>query len=596
MKSPFVRCLKVVAISAMAAHTLGPALAADPILDSWFTQNSAKYARIYETESDATNGASKTTWSRGTISQSLPAYCGVQEIYSSASWAYIRSTGLGSHVLGPWYLDVNKTTLFPNLPANQHVLYRFPRTPVVPTTKTLTGLGVIGYFVDGVALFDCRDAFYWNGSSEVNGSGNWNRDAYVNEAPSFDRSYAHQEQTGTYHCHANPIALRHLLGDHVAFNSTNKTYSESTGDLRHSPLLGFVRDGFPIYGPYGFADATNAASGVRRMISGYVPRNGANGTVNLAATGRTTLPAWAGRAYNRSTILAAAEYGPAVSGQYPLGRYLEDNEHRSDLGQTQGVDFDLDEYNGRFCVTPEYPEGTYAYFVTIAANGASMFPYNVGRTFYGNPAGGAVTSITEGVTTNFVGGPSTASQLSAPTVNANSEVTLTWSAVEGGTYRVDATETFGSWTALASNVAAQQMVGRVTTNAPAPVQFYRVARTALATYDPVTGTTTGGGGGGITSVTPNSGARGATVTVTINIDANANPAPPPQNAPVNSVTIGTMAGTSLQHVSQTQVRATFTIPANAATGPQTVTVVFPGPPGNPTQTVTYTLANGFTIN
>jgi hypothetical protein len=44
------------------------------------------------------------------------------------------------------------------------------------------------------------------------------------------------------------------------------------------------------------------------------------------------------------------------------------------------------------------------------------------------------------------------------------------------------------------------------------------------------------------------------------------------------------------------VRASITIPAGASTGAQTVTVVFPGPPDNPTATVTYTLSGGFTIN
>ncbi|MEL7088859.1 MAG: hypothetical protein AAGL98_10550, partial [Planctomycetota bacterium] len=38
-------------------------------------------------------------------------------------------------------------------------VFRIPRTPVIPTTPVLTGLGSIGIFVDGVAQFDSRDAF-----------------------------------------------------------------------------------------------------------------------------------------------------------------------------------------------------------------------------------------------------------------------------------------------------------------------------------------------------------------------------------------------------------------------------------------------------
>jgi hypothetical protein len=101
---------------------------------------------------------------------------------------------------------------------------------------------------------------------------------------------------------------------------------------------------------------------------------------------------------------------------------------------------------------------------------------------------------------------------------------------------------------------------------------------------------------GIVGVSPTSGARGSTFTLTVNLDAAATPSPPPQTAPVNAITVGTIAGTNRVHVSQTQVTAQFTIPAGAATGAQTVTVTFPGPPETPTDTVTYTLTNGFTVN
>ena len=136
------------------------ALAADPRIDSWLITDSGKYARIYTTTAEMTAGTPVNTWSRGAVNQSLPAYVGVQEIYSSADWVYIRSTGLGGHIMGPWYIDANKTQLFPNLPANTHTFYRIPRAPTVPVAKTLTGLGQIGVFVDGVAMFDSRDAFY----------------------------------------------------------------------------------------------------------------------------------------------------------------------------------------------------------------------------------------------------------------------------------------------------------------------------------------------------------------------------------------------------------------------------------------------------
>ncbi len=459
------------------------ASAADPRAEAWFTRYSGKYARLYATTADLNSGNGVTTWSRGSLSQSLPAYCGVQEVYSSASWVYIRSTGLGSHVMGPWYLNSAKTMLFPNLPVNQKAFYRFPRNPTVLDTKTLTGLGSIGYFVDGVAMFDSRDAFYWNGSSETQGSGLWNRDAYVNESVTFDPGNAHQQNTGTYHYHANPVALRYLLGDQILFSSATRTYSENPTNIHHSPILGWVRDGYPVYGPYGYADAADTNSGVRRMISGFVPRNGDNGTANLASTGRTTLPAWAGRAYTRSTTLASTQYGPSVSASYPLGRYLEDNDYLGDLARTQGVDFDLDEYNGRFCLTPEFPDGTYAYFVSISSNGAPAFPYNIGRAFYGSPTGSIVSGLTEQVTTNFIGGASSASVLAPPSVTPTT-VTLTWSSVEGGTYRVEASNDLSSWNDKATSIPAQGVTTQLWTNQNAAAEYYRVSRTSLSSYDP----------------------------------------------------------------------------------------------------------------
>ncbi len=238
---------------------------ADPQTSSWLTTYATRYARIYTSDANKVAGASVTTWTNGTQVQATPAYCGVQEVSYSTNWTYIRTSGLGSHIMGPWYLNAAHTTAFPNYPKNQKALYRFPRTPSVPGSKTLTGLGAIGYFVDGVAMFDLRDGFVWTGSAESGtGTGYWNRDAYVNEGVTFDPGYAHQEGTGNHHYHANPTALRYLLGDHVDFNSTTKAYSESAAAVtKHSPILGWVRDGYPLYGPYGYSSALDAGSGVR---------------------------------------------------------------------------------------------------------------------------------------------------------------------------------------------------------------------------------------------------------------------------------------------------------------------------------------------
>jgi len=114
-------------------------------------------------------------------------------------------------------------------------------------------------------------------------------------------------------------------------------------------LIGFAYDGFPIYGAYGYANA-DGTGGIARIKSSYELRN---------ITTRTN--------------------GPNVDATYFLGYFREDYEY---VDHSNEDDY-LDEHNGRFCVTPEYPNGTYAYFCTVDENWNSAYPYGVGPTYYG---------------------------------------------------------------------------------------------------------------------------------------------------------------------------------------------------------------------
>ncbi len=511
---------------------------ADPQLSSWFTADSGQYARIFQTTANETAGSSSTTWSRGSGVQTNPTYAGVSEIVYSANWVYIRTTGLASHMMGPWYLDVGKTQNFPNFPSNTATIYRIPRTPTVLGTKTLTGGGAIGYFVNGVAFFDNRDTFSYSTSNAKDadptagiglGDGIWVRDAYPNESATFDAALAHQAGN-QYHYHVQPVALRFLLGDHVTYVAATNRYAESAAAVTaHSPILAWAQDGYPVYGPYGYSTAMDATSPVRRIVSGFVLRDGSNGTTNLNTAKRRTLAAWSAAWQGRSATLATTAYGPDVSATYALGHYLEDYDFLGDLGFTQGVVnaggvyFNLDRYNGRTCVTPEFPGGTYAYFSTLKADGTPAFPYNIGRQFYGSPTGGS-TTIAETVTTYFQGGPNKASSWSAvPAAVAGGNVTLTWSAVEGGTYQVSATsDVTTAFTALTPAVTAAGDSATFPEAAAATnhtARFYKVTRTALATFDGsgFNYTQTGGGGGGTAVAPGGSAARGTTVAVTITL-------------------------------------------------------------------------------
>jgi hypothetical protein len=202
----------------------------------------------------------------------------------------------------------------------------------------------------------------------------WNRDAVPAEKPGFDCSKGHPAM-GNYHHHQNPSAFKLDL---QVISSICDIYDADglyvIDSLQHSPLIGFAYDGFPIYGAYGYKNA-DGSGGITRIKSGYQLRN---------IVVRTH---WAD-----GTDVAD---GPAVSSTYPLGYFREDYEFVNHNGQAEY----LDASNGRFCVTPDYPNGIYCYFATVDANWNSAYPYVVGPKFHGVVSGAKVTSITESVTT-----------------------------------------------------------------------------------------------------------------------------------------------------------------------------------------------------
>ncbi len=474
---------------------------ADPQLTSWYVAQTGKYARIVETDAELLADSSKTTWTRtsgpNTTAQTTPVYAGPQQVDYSSSWVYLRTPSLSTFTMGPWYNNAAKSALFVSLPKNQGFIVRFPRTSTlgsIPTTKTATaGLNVggvmqpaTGYHVDGVCIFDPTDGFSYSGGTETSpGTGSWHRDAYANELPTVDKSFQHQQNLGVYHSHMNPIALRYQLGDAVAFNSTTKEYSETLAPTAHSPIVGWMLDGLPVYGPYGYSSALDSSSSVRRMVSGFVKRDGTTTGVDNITTAGRNLPAWA----TRNGVASAT--GPTVSTTYPLGRYVEDYAYLGDLiktGSTKyalGTDFDLNEYNVRYCVTPEFPSGTWAYFVNITSTGTPQFPYMINRWFYGTPTGGTVTSISEIVTNQFTGGANRPLSISNTAVSGTS-VTLTWNAAEGGTYSVDASQNNSTWTSKATGFTLTKANSKSNTHTAlgtTGTEYARVNRTALATYD-----------------------------------------------------------------------------------------------------------------
>ena len=466
-------------------------------VDSWLTEPSGRYARLFETAADETSLNALTTWNRGQGVQAMPTYGGIHEIASTTTDVYIRTSGLGYHIMGPWYLNAQNTNLFPNYPSNRGVLYRLPLNPgTPPANKTESGLGTIGYFVDGVSMFDSKDAFSYVNASGVDasppnglvGDGVWNRDAFVNESVTFDAANAHQAGNN-YHYHANPPALRHLIGDSVDYDPLTNTYTENFNG-QHSPILAWVRDGYPVYGPYGYADPTVGSMDqvIKRMSSGYQMRDGSNGSTNLAVTGRTTRPQWANTFGGLAINVPANESGPAVGAGFPLGRYLEDYAYLGDLGFAHEVDFDLDQHNGRFCRTPEFPNGTYAYFVCIEADGTPRFPYNIGPYYYGTPTANNANELPNDAVIHFEGGPEKEAKVAIRTAVPQSEdITLMWSGVEGGSYQIERSPDANQWYVVDEDVVVEdgELGFTVDTNVmmEAEHQVYRTKLKQVAPFE-----------------------------------------------------------------------------------------------------------------
>jgi hypothetical protein len=302
----------------------------------------------------------------------------VQTVQYSAQWVYVGTKGIPAYPTGP-FLDGN-----PSIAQPQNGYFKISLNPVqnIGAPTNTTG-GNIGIFINGVALFDYRDGVSWRAATNslaggpLGGMGDniWNRDAVVAERVGFDCSKGHPAM-GNYHHHQNPSAFNldlSVISNICDIYAADGLYVIDS--MQHSPLIGFAYDGFPIYGAYGFKNA-DGTGGIVRMQSSYSLRN---------ITTRTT--------YANGTDVAD---GPPVSTTYPLGLFREDYEF---IAPSPNNPEFLDEHNGRFCVTPEYPNGTYAYFCTVDAEWNSAYPYAVGPTFYGTKTASKVQNIGEAVTT-----------------------------------------------------------------------------------------------------------------------------------------------------------------------------------------------------
>ena len=161
---------------------------------------------------------------------------------------------------------------------------------------------------------------------------------------------------------------------------------------------------------------------------------------------------------------------------------------------TLGTDFDLNEYNVRFCVTPDFPNGTWAYFTNILgpngeglSEGTPVYPYNLARHFFGDPVGGNVNNgAPAAAEVIWQGGPEKELEISDLEVqDPSGNITLTWSSVEGGNYTVSESSDLQTWDPLAV-IDGIDATTPVTDPARAIIEdkhFYRVGLNYIRPFD-----------------------------------------------------------------------------------------------------------------
>lgn len=106
----------------------------------------------------------------------------------------------------------------PNTIVAANIAWGLPANPTVAATPTCTGLGAVGVLLDGARLYNADDGA--------------NRDAVAWEVQ--DACQGHPEASGKYHHHSVSTCL-----------------SQKDVATQHSPLVGYIADGFGIYGNLG---------------------------------------------------------------------------------------------------------------------------------------------------------------------------------------------------------------------------------------------------------------------------------------------------------------------------------------------------------
>lgn len=272
--------------------------------------------------------------------------------------------------------------------------------------------GIIGVSLPGIYLYGPSNQWY---ISDSNGF-TWHYCSPATTVNGQDAYGGTVGRNGEYFYQDSKFITTNAWGNVSGFVDG---YLHSDG---HSKIIGFAADGYPIYGPFGYENPLDSSSAVTRMASGYQVQLQANRpqsrtvtvtenttgnlisvsstlglnpgmriTVNSAgllsdtyyiincalanAVGVNAFP------YGNNQILLDSNVtlteGDTLTFEFLPGAFIEDYAYVASLGA-------LSPFNGRFCVTPDFPDGTFAYFCTQNSAGVPTYPYIIGNNFYGS--------------------------------------------------------------------------------------------------------------------------------------------------------------------------------------------------------------------
>jgi hypothetical protein len=240
---------------------------------------------------------------------------------STASWTCTSSTrsltanGLPDHPVGT-FPNANN----PNSISAQSVSFSATLSPSQASSDTAGGESALSYALNGVKFDPATAGSCPTGATSTSdcsllgGSGTWTIEAFGQSTFDFglDLNNAHVQPNGAYHYHGMPVGI---LNNNVVSSSNIKML-----------LIGFAPDGYPIYARYGHTTATDATSALKVITSSW-------------------------------ELKTTPDSGRPSTSIIPMGAFTQDYQYVAGSG-------DLDECNGRFDVTPEFPNGIYHYYAT----------------------------------------------------------------------------------------------------------------------------------------------------------------------------------------------------------------------------------------